>query len=130
MMGIRFLVFSLSLLLSIQPILAAQTQPVTPSELQEATWDAAKTRQKNRNDVQAFFSSELARKAIKVGKIDYQRVQTAVATLSPEELARLAARTNQLQQDFAGGALDNQEMTYAIIVIGVAVFVLLIVAAH
>ena len=129
-MGIRLLVFSLSLLLSIPATLAAQTQGVTSSELQEAIRDAAKTRQKNRNDVQAFFSSELARKAMKVGKIDYQRVQTAAATLSPEELARLAARTNQLQQDFAGGALNNEQMTYAIIAIATAVFVLIIVAAH
>jgi hypothetical protein len=129
-MGIRFLVFSLSLLLSIPPTLAAQTQAVTASQLQEAIRDAAKAQQKNRNDVQAFFSSELARKAMKVGKIDYQRVQTAVATLSPEELARLAARTDQLQQDFAGGVLNNQQMTYAIIALATAVFVLIIVAAH
>ena len=128
-MGIRLLVFSLSLLLSISPTLAAQTA-VTPSQLQEAIRDAAKTRQKNRNDVQAFFSGEPARKAMKAGKIDYQRVQTAIATLSPEELSRLAARTNQLQQDFAGGALDNQQMTYAIIALATAVFVLIIVAAH
>ena len=80
-MGIRLLVFSLSLLLSIPATLAAQTQAVTPSQLQDAIRDAAKTRQKNRDDVQAFFSSEPARKALKVGKIDYQRVQTAVATL-------------------------------------------------
>jgi hypothetical protein len=136
-MGIRLLVFSLSLLLSIPPTLAAQTQAVSPSqqavspsELHEAIRDAAKTQQKNRSDVQVFFSSELARKAMKVGKIDYQRVQTAVATMSPEELARLAARTNQLRQDFAGGALNSQQTTYAIIALATAVFVLIIVAAH
>src|SRR5262245_47828471 len=128
-MGIRLLVFSLSLLLSISPTLAAQTA-VTPYQLQEAIRDAAKTRQKNRNDVQALFSGDPALKAMKAGKIDYQRVQTAIATLSPEDLSRLAARTNQLQQDFAGGALDNQQMTYAIIALATAVFVLIIVAAH
>ena len=129
-MGIRLLVLSLSLLLTIPPTLVAQTQAITPSQLQEAIRNAAKTQQKNRNDVQVFFSSELARKAMKMGKIDSQRVQTAVATLSPEELARLAVRTNQLQQDFAGGVLDNQQMTYAIIALATAVFVLIIVAAH
>jgi len=129
-MGIRLLVLSLSLLLTIPPTLVAQTQAITPSQLQEAIRNAAKTQQKNRNDVQVFFSSELARKAMKVGKVDYQRVQTAVATLSPEELARLAARTNQLQQDFAGGALNSEQMTYAIIAIATAVLVLIIVAAH
>jgi hypothetical protein len=49
--------------------------------------------------------------------------------LGPDELARLAARTNQLQQNFAGGALNNQQMTYAIIAIATAVLVLVIVAA-
>src|SRR5262249_4931246 len=126
-MGIRLLVFSLSLLLLISPTLSAQTQAVSPSELQGVIRDAAKNQQKNRDDVQAFFSSEPARKALKAAKIDYQRVQTAVGTLSPEELARLAARTNNLQQDFAGGVLNNQQMTYAIIALATAVFVLLIV---
>ena len=129
-MGIRLLVFSLSLLLLISPSLSAQTQAVSPSELQEVLRDAAKARKKNRDDVQAFFSSEPAQKALKAGKINYQRVQNAIATLSDEELAHLASRTNNLQQDFAGGALDNQQMTYASIAIATAVLVLLIVAAH
>jgi hypothetical protein len=127
-MGTRLLVFTLSVLLLIPLAAAAQTQPVPLSELQEAIKDAAKTRQKDRNDVQAFLSSEPVRNALK-GKIDYQRVQKAVATLSPDELARLAARTNQLQQDFAAGALNSQEMTYAIIALAAAVLVLIVVAA-
>src|SRR5215813_14841162 len=129
-MRIRLLVLSLSLLVVIPPVLAAQTQNVAPSELQEAIKNSAQTRQKNRKDVEAFFSGEPARKALRVGKIDYRRVQTAVATLSPEELERLAARTKQLQQDFAGGALNSQQTTYAIIALATAVLVLLIVAAH
>ena len=128
-MRIRFFVFTLSLLLLIPPVLAAQTQAVSPSELQEAIKDSALARRQNRKDVEAFFSSEPARKALKAGKIDYRRVQTAVATLSPDELARLAARTNKLQEDFAGGVLDSQQMTYAIIALATAVFVLIIVAA-
>jgi hypothetical protein len=52
-----------------------------------------------------------------------------VATLSPEELARLATKTNQIQTDFAAGALTNQQLTYIVIALGTAVLVLLIVAA-
>ena len=62
-------------------------------------------------------------------RVLHRRVQTAVATLNSDELARLAARTNQLQQDFAGGALNSQQTTYAIIALATAVLVLLIVAA-
>ena len=83
-MRIQLLVITLSFLLMIPPVLAAQTQAVSPLELQAAIKNSAQTQEKNRKDVEAFFSSEPVRKALKVGKIDYQRVQTALATLSPE----------------------------------------------
>jgi len=54
-------------------------------------------------------------------------VQKAVATLSPDELARLAARTNQIQRDFAAGSLTNEQLTYIVIAIGAAVIVLIAV---
>jgi hypothetical protein len=60
-------------------------------------------------------------------KVDYQKVQKAVATLSPEELARLASQTNQIQKDVAGGALTNQQLTYIVIALGTAVIVLVLV---
>jgi hypothetical protein len=66
---------------------------------------------------------------LKTGKVDYQRVQKAVVTLSPDELARLASRTNQLQRDFAAGALTNQELTYIVIALAAAVIVLIAVKA-
>jgi hypothetical protein len=49
--------------------------------------------------------------------------------MSPEELARLAEKTNQIQNDFAAGSLTNQQLTYIVIALGTAVLVLLIVAA-
>jgi len=110
-------------------LVVAQSQAVSPSELQNAISDAARNRQKNRDDVQAFFSTEPVRHALKVGKVDYRRVQKAVATLNPDELARLAARTNQLQRDFAGGSLTNQELTYIVIALAAAVIVLIAVSA-
>lgn len=106
---------------------AAQSAIVSPSELRRALVAGAETRQKNLDDVQSFFSSKPARAALKAGKVDYQRVEKAVATLSPEEVARLAAKTNGIQQDFAGGALTNQELTYVVIALATAVIVLLIV---
>jgi hypothetical protein len=89
---------------------------------------AAQTRQKNLDDVRSFFSSEPVRAALKTGKVDYQKVDKAVATLDADELARLAARTSQIQKDFAAGALTNQQLTYVVIALASAVIVLLIVA--
>ena len=79
--------------------------------------------------MRSFFASEPARAALKSGKIDYKKVDKALATLSPEEAARLAARTNQIQKDFAAGALSNQDLTYIVIALGAAVLVLIVVAA-
>jgi len=128
-MRVRFLVFTLILLLSVPQLLLAQAPVVSPSELQQAITTAAKIRQKNRDDVQAFFASRPVRDALKAGKVDYQQVQKATAALSPDELARLAARTNQLQRDFAAGSLSNQELTYIVIALAAAVIVLVAVAA-
>jgi UPF0716 family protein affecting phage T7 exclusion len=128
-MRVRFLSLTLVFLLLIPQVVAAQSQAVSPSELQKAMSEAARNRQKNRDDVQAFFCSEPVRHALKTGKVDYQRVQKAVMTLSPDELARLASRTNQLQRDFAAGALTNQELTYIVIALAAAVIVLIAVKA-
>ena len=125
-MHVRFLVFVVIVTLLVPQVVAAQA-PVSPSELREAVAAAAATRQKNLDDVRSFFSSEPARAALKSGQVDYQKVEKAVATLSPEELARLALRTNQLQKDFAAGALTNQELTYIVIALGTAVLVLVLV---
>jgi hypothetical protein len=128
-MHARFVIFAVVFALLIPQFAAAQASVVSPSELRQALTTAAQTRQKNVNDVRSFFASQPARAALKAGKVDYQKVDKAVATLSPEEIARLAAKTNQIQQDFAAGALTNQELTYIVIALGTAVLVLLIVAA-
>jgi len=127
-MHVRFLAMSIVVVLLIPQFVAAQAPAVSSSELRKAIETAAQIRQKNLDDVRTFFSSEPARAALKTGKIDYQKVEKAVGTLSPEELARLAARTNQIQKDFAGGALTNQELTYIVIALATAVIVILIVA--
>jgi uncharacterized membrane-anchored protein YhcB (DUF1043 family) len=126
-MRVRFLVIGLVLTLLIPEFVAAQAPVVSSSELREAVAAAAQTRQKNLDDVRSFFDSKAGRAALKTGKIDYQKVEKAVSTMSPEELARLAEKTNQVQKDFAAGALTNQQLTYIVIALGTAVLVILIV---
>ena len=128
-MHVRLLVFTLVSALLIPQFLMAQTSAVSSSELQQAITAAAQTRQKNLDDVRSFFASEHVRAALKSGKLDYRKVDKAVATMSPEELARLAEKTTQIQTDFAAGSLTNQQLTYIVIALGTAVLVLLIVAA-
>ena len=79
--------------------------------------------------MRTFFSSKPVKAALKTGKIDYKKVDQAVSTLSADELAKLSAKTNQIQKDFAGGALTNEQLTYIIIALGSAVIVLILVKA-
>ena len=128
-MRVRFLVFNLVIALVIPHIVWAQAQTVSPTELRKAIEVASQTRQKNLDQVRSFFSSDPARTALNSAKVDYQKVQRAVSTLSADELARLAARTHQIQTNFAAGAMSNQELTYIVIALAAAVVVLVVVAA-
>jgi hypothetical protein len=126
-MLVRFIAITTLFVLLIPQLTTAQGPVVSPGELRSAIAAAAKDRQKNLDDVREFFGGDRAQSAMKAGKVDYQKVQKAVATLSPEELARLAAKTNQIQADFAAGALSNQELTYIVIALATAVIVLVLV---
>jgi hypothetical protein len=102
----------------------AQAPTVTPDELKQALVKSDKARKENLAQVRTFFSSDVARKAFAVAHLDSGRVQKAVSTLNPDELAKLAAQTRQVQSDFAAGALTNQQITYILIALATAVIVL------
>ena len=69
------------------------------------------------------------KKALKTTRIDPEKIQKAVPSLSDEELARLAAQTDKVQRDIAAGALNNTQITYIIIAIATALLVTLIFVA-
>jgi hypothetical protein len=60
--------------------------------------------------------------------MDPEQVQTAVSTLSDQELARLASRADKAQADFAAGRLEDRDLL--IIIVAIAALVLLIVVVH
>ena len=123
------LVVLLSLSFVVPNVLSAQGQSVSASELRDAVRQSASVKQKNLQQVQSFFADPKFAKALAGAHIDSQRVQRAVSALDAGELAKLASRTTQIQNDFAAGALTNQELTYVIIALGAAVLVLIVVAA-
>ena len=69
-----------------------------------------------------------AQKALKSANIDYARVDKAVAQLSDEDLARLAERSRQVQNNFSGGRMGNLSDRDLLIIIIVAVLVIALVA--
>ena len=125
-----FVVFTVTIALLASQSLYGQGSIVGPSELKEAIARAASARQKNLDQVQSFFASDPVRTAMKTSNINVERVQQAVSTLSADELARLAVRTQKIQTDFAAGTLNNQELTYIVIALATAVLILVLVAAR
>ncbi len=106
--------------------LAAQTHIVSPSDLQQATVAASQARQSNIARLNEFLSSPLAQKAIKDAHLDGTQVKSAVANLSDQDLARLAARAETAQKDFAAGSITDHMLL--LIVIAIVVVVVIIVA--
>ncbi len=110
----------------VHPALPAQSHVVSPADLQKEMASAARTRQQNRETIGAFLSSPAAQKALNAARIDLKQVTAAVAGLSYEDLARLAARADGAQKDFAAGRISDRDLL--IILIGIAALILIIVA--
>src|SRR5437763_8780465 len=72
---------------------------------------STQARQHNWETVRQFLSSQRAENALKSAHMNSGQVQTAVSTLSDQELAQLASRADKAQADFAGGKLEDREYT-------------------
>ncbi|HUJ33326.1 MAG TPA: hypothetical protein VLY23_18740 [Candidatus Acidoferrum sp.] len=105
----------------------AQDHVVTSADLQKDVNQAAQVRQSREAKLEAFLSTPEAKKALRAANVDYKTVQKGVPMLSDAELARLAARADKAQADFAAGSLSNQDLTYIVIALATAVIVLIIV---
>lgn len=101
---------------------------VSPSDLQQAAVDASRTRQQNLDTLNGFLSTDKARHAMESHNIDPQQVKNAVAGLSDQELAQLAARAQKAQADFAAGSIGDRDLL--IILVCIAALILIIVAVR
>jgi len=106
--------------------LVAQSHVVTPADLQKEVVAASQARQRNLEAVQQFLSTPAAEKAMKSAQVDPKEVRTAVSTLNDQELARLAARADKAQADFAAGRIEERDLI--LIILAVVALVLIIVA--
>lgn len=114
--------------LGVHSLLAAQAQVVSPSDLQKELLAAARTRNQNQERITSFLSSPKAQTALQAAGMDATRVKAAVSALDDQELARLAARSDKAQADFAAGRLTDRDLL--IILIGIAALILIIVAVR
>jgi hypothetical protein len=101
---------------------------VSPAELHKEAVAAGRARQHDLETVDRLFSLPKAEKALQAAGIDPASLKTAIAVLSDQELARLAARSGQAQADFAAGRMSDRDLL--LILIGLAALILIIVAVH
>src|SRR5207245_5926873 len=73
---------------AVPPSLVAQSHVVSPADLQKEMVASTQARQHNLETVRQFLSSPRAENALKSAHMNPEQVQTAVSTLSDEELAR------------------------------------------
>jgi hypothetical protein len=106
----------------------AQSHVVSQTDIHKELVNAGQKRQENLEKVKSLFSSTETRKAMEASKISPEKVDAAVSTLSDEELARLAARADKIDKDFAAGSLSDRDLL--IILVGIAALILIIVAVR
>ncbi len=111
-----------------QSLVAQVDHIVSSTELQKATVGASQQRERNLATLRSFFSLAKAAEALKSAHMDPQQVSNAVASLSDDDLARLATRASKAQSEFAAGSLSDRDLI--IILVAIAALILIIVAVR
>ncbi len=121
------LAFLIAGMLALPARMWADEHVVSTAELARALVTQAQQRQQNLNLVRQFFTSDTATKALQRLPGVRGEIEKAVSNLDDQELARLSAKIDKTQRDFAAGALTNQQLTYIVIALATAVIILVIV---
>jgi len=122
------LVLLLGLILMSPGASLAQDHVVSPGEIQKDAASASAARQQHVQQLDGFLSSKEAQQALKSAHMDPQEVKTAVRELDDEDLARLSARAEKAQREFAAGNISDRDLL--IILVAVAALILIIVAVR
>lgn len=129
---LRYVNFLFAVMLTVffvAPGLRADEHVVPQAKLHQALMSVTAVRKKNVAQVEQFFSSQPVEKVFKKTGMNLRQVKQAIPALSNRELSQIAQRTQNIQSDFAAGALSNERLTYIVIALATAVIVILIVKA-
>ena len=107
---------------------AQDNHVVSSQELSKDAARPAESRGANEAALRQLFSSEQAQRALKSANIDYSKVDKAVGQLSDEDVAKLAARSQQIHDNFAAGRAGSLSDRDLLIIIIIAVLVIALVA--
>ncbi len=106
----------------------AQSQHVaSQAALDAAVQQQVRTVDRDRETVRLFLQRDDVRSVAGKAGLDVGRAESAVALMSPSELASLAEQARQADQALAGGA-STVTISTTTIIIGLLVLLLLIVA--
>jgi len=107
---------------------SAKTQHVVPvEELKQQTLRSAQARAENEAAVRHLLTSEAGQKVLQSAKIDYAQADRAISQLDEQELAKLADRSRQAENDFAAGFISAKTLAYIILAIVVIVVIAVLV---
>src|SRR5690348_3948053 len=104
------LIAVLSLAVTFSPSLFAQDHVVSSADLRKDVQAVSATRQRNLAQLDDLFASQQGQKALETAHVSLQQVQKAVASLDDADLARLSARAQTSQNDFAAGRLSDRDL--------------------
>lgn len=99
---------------------------VSAKIMQKRMADSALKRQKNIETLTKFFSTPVAERAIRDAQYNPDQVRRAIPTLTDAELADLAARSTEAQQQFAAGHLTPTELALVVVALVVVVVVIIV----
>jgi len=118
----------LSALMALPQGAIAQDHVVSSSDVKKDLQAQAAQRQEQLAKVEGLLGTKDAQKALADAHINYQQVQTAVRSLNDEDLARVAAKADRAQKDFAAGNFSDRDLI--LIILAIAILVLIIVAVR
>jgi hypothetical protein len=108
---------------SFQPLRAAEAHVIPLSELRHDLNTSQQTRAKNLADIERVLSLPAAQDALAKAHLTTARATTAIAELNDAELARLADRARDAEQDVQGGFIVG-----LLALIGLVVVILIVVS--
>jgi hypothetical protein len=103
---------------------------VSQPDLYRAARAAVQARQHSVAQIEKFLLTGPARQAMSALKVDSEQVTHKLASLSDDELARLAAQSEKIQSDIAGGDVTKKTLLKYVIVGAAAVVVIALVLTH
>jgi hypothetical protein len=109
-------------------VVAQEKHVVSVQELGRDASRPAETREGNETALRQLFLSPQAQQALKSANIDYNKLDKAVGQLSDEDVAKLAARSRELQENFAAGRAGSLSDRDLLIIIIIAVLVIALIA--